>query len=298
MKTQVMILSVFMMFLHSGCKKNGVSDQLKGEPPVRRMVVEKMIGEIPVDGVSKLFVEKLIGVIQQKAAEAASKIDEANEKWAIPNLTSQEYYTAGKNILENAELNEEKYLTTGNVLVLLGKPSSMKVIDCSPFDIRGNINSDEERFSIFYHEDLIKINISASGFVTSILPKKNGGYAGEVPMHWPHDYSHAETLPIVSGVFDGNAAQNNLIAIAEDRIRNLFLNPESANPTNRKTGLISLEDSKLTVFLIDFLTENIATVYISLEGKNLLHGHTYWRLDDPKWKLIEETEAIHLIAGK
>ena len=258
-------------------------------PTVKKMITEKTIKTILPEGGHSSVVKSVASSIDERSKEVALSVEGSIKAWNNPKLEPEKHYESCKNILENIELNENEWLTLGNIIKHLGAPSSVEKTNYSPFDLEGNVKAEAERFFVYYKDDAIKMKFSASGFLSSLLFKNDGGYSGSNPIHWPHDYSYAKEFPLITGTFSSNENEELLVAVSPDMIMDQFKENEGGE------NLSELGSYEVDVFLIDGVLKNLSQLFICLKGNRIVHCHTWWQLIGNQWTMISEEKAYILL---
>jgi hypothetical protein len=242
--------------------------------------------------------------IYEDAETLSAKLDDAQHVWSSAGMSAEQYYNAVITIVRDMELNKGQFLTFGNILKVLGKPSSIKVWQYY-IDTDNIINDDSERIEIQYESKKVKLWFSVPGFLKSIFyyaesPLHNI-WTGCNPLHWPQKYTYSDALPIISGLFDEPQASEKLIKTAKNTFANyvsekdwldLMVGTKYRKIISRSTNTSS--SVKVTIILADGITEELAMIYFKIDGTHTLYCDTLWQYANDKWKRVstDESEAV------
>lgn len=297
LRTNIIFLTLFIILVSSGCRKKDDIVSLK------EVIVEETFMKMYPEGADEFFENMVRQEIDEKAKTVAEQLEGAISIWNSPNISSEEYYESAMVIVQNIELGKEQFLTFGNILKALGPPTSIIEREYV-FEIDNNIDPSLTRIEIQYKSDKVKLLFTVSGFLDSILFHKESSlqnaWTGSGPIHWPQGYKYSKKLPIISGLFISPQSSQNLT----DSVKKMLSSHSEINwldfmlysePLKEVEKLNKESSTKVTVILVDGVTEKLAKVYFKIVNTQKLYCDTWWSQAGGKWQMISFERAKQII---
>lgn len=313
LKVNSILLIFLFLLVFQGCReKDEVRIQENSNSKIdylREVIVRETFQKQFPEGAEKSFEDFMHERIYKEAQDISIKLDNAIPVWNAPNLTSEQYYEAAKIIVQNLELNEGQFLTFGNILRVLGYPSSIEKIGYY-FDVDHNIEQDSTRFYIQYVDNKVKLSFTVSGFLDSIMFYKESQlqtiWTGCGPIHWPQKYTYSNSTPVIAGKFEDSQFSNKLLKSIVKRLSNSYSQSDWLNfmlysEVLKKQDPLKSEQKavKVAIILIDGITGELAKGYFKITGPKSFYCDTWWQFKNDEWQMIptKQAEAI-LCSGK
>lgn len=305
----IIFLTLFIILIPSGCSKKGnvditsTDDGRNNNVHLKEVIIEETFMKMYPEGASEFFKNIVRQQVDKEEEAITRKLEEAIRVWNSPNMNSEEYYESAMVIVQHMELSKGQFLTFGNIFEVLGPPAKVEEREYV-FEIDNNISPFMTRIEIQYKHEKVKLLFTITGFLDSIIfykesPLRNV-WTGIAPIHWPQGYEYSKELPIISGKFNNLQSSQNLLNNVEKMLSNysevnwlgfmLYSEPlKETEKVNKKT------DSKVTIILVDGITEGLAKVYLKIVNTQKLYCDTWWSQVDGKWQIISLKQAEQII---
>lgn len=293
----LLLVYLFILCTNFGCKQNTNVAERNSDNDVRNMILAKTKTSLNPEGSGRIQNEMISYSIDDKALIVSKEIGNALKVWNNSDRQQSEYYNSAMCIVEGIELNKHEWLTLGTIIKYLGPVSYIEKVNTDPIDKQGNISSNAERIFVYYQEKNIRLSICASGFLSSIVSYHSDMSYGKTPLYWPHDYSYAKILPIISGCFKSDELRDLLIEqskeIINHKIRTEKITLTVVQDSNRR--FYDLSNAPIQIHLIDGIYGELALVYFSVKGDKTVYCHTWWKQNNNAWEMISEDQAIAIL---
>jgi hypothetical protein len=237
---------------------------------------------------------------------SAKEFQSALDYWNRPNGFRGKYFDSLCLIVEQMERLGKGAPTLGNLLLLLGKPSTVEKYSHPVQYIDEYKNGDTLSMDLLYQDKDVRICISISGYVCSVGQEK--GNSADPPVnrnpyyYWQQYKKDHLTNPYdVSGYVMPEEGLDELVQSIHGLIESKGWVGDWYSEIGRNfnvdlsSGPDSYQECFVKWFLIDVLSDSRAKVHFYIESDFPLFCETWWFKDGNHWIIASRTKMSQLI---
>ena len=312
LRNKIIIFVLFLTFLLFGCKeKNNTADNSRNnEESLKEVIIKETLRKRFSGGFAPFIEDMIRKDIDDTEKTVTEKLGSAINVWNSSGASPEEYYESAMIILQHLELKKGQYLTFGNIFKTLGPPTTVEEQEYV-FNIEDDINDNMTRLEAQYENKGVKLLFTVCGFLKVVLlyevSSERTGWSGCAPIHWPQNHSYSKTLPVVSGHFIGSQSTEELIKSAENMASNyplvtdwldLMINYDGAKDVMIRNSYPKQDKAKVTIVLVDGITEKLAKVYFNIVNTTTLYCDMWLAEEEGKWQIVSFEQAQQIIKEK
>lgn len=230
----------------------------------------------------------------------ASESEKNARIWLSEGQTPDAYSSAAAALLADAFSDGADPMTLGNVAIVLGKPSSMRM---TGYRLKSyQAIDDSAQLEIAYTKKGTVITFSTAGVAKSLLAKNNQLLSSVAEWQTPLNFAQFGATSKATGIFDSSTKLDKLKKAAEEFSAKCEMEAHWYRLMRSRTTQDPPElqqACKATVFLIDGVRTDLARVGFVVKGEHRLVYHSWWTKSGATWtRVTRRTAFASIVKGK